>query len=70
VIGYIYGGSGNDTVNVGNDIDRLGDISGIVAFHGRRVRTPERAQHGRYRGSDGQLTAIGVIGLGMGTNSW
>ena len=31
---YAYGRDGNDTVNVGNDADRLNDIAGVVAFFG------------------------------------
>src|SRR5262249_36578491 len=31
---FVFGGAGNDTLNVGNDSNLLTDISGIVAFFG------------------------------------
>jgi hypothetical protein len=68
VVAWIYGGPGDDTVNVGNDNDLLADISGIAAFFGDAGTDTLNVYGDGSGGNTGQLTAIGVTGLGMGTN--
>ncbi|MCK4660888.1 MAG: FG-GAP repeat protein, partial [Phycisphaerae bacterium] len=70
LVAYVYGGDGDDTLNVGNDDDRVTDISGIAAFFGESgTDTLNVFDTGADAGNTGQLSAISVTGLGMGTNS-
>ena len=64
---YVAGGDGNDTFNMGSAGDSLSDIRGIVAFAGQGG-TDTLNVYGDASAAPGQLTAIGVTGMGMGRN--
>jgi len=76
IVAYVQGRGGDDTLEVGNDSDRLVDISGIVAFFGESGTDDTLNIHGDgTAGPDAttgldpdQLTAIGLTGLQMGDN--
>ncbi len=71
---FVFGGNGNDTVNVGTANTDLSAISGIVAFFGEGgsgdtlnvngIATPPASGEV----NPNQLTAIALTGLGSGTN--
>ena len=71
---FIYGGAGNDTLNVGNDAGQLTDISGIVAFFGGNAANPVGGETntlnvtGEASAASGELSAISITLMGMGTN--
>ena len=79
VTASIYGGNGNDTVNVGNASNLLADIDGTLIFYGEGNSDTLNAYNSGDTadcGADpdaawacGQLTAIGLSGLGMGSGS-
>ncbi len=70
----VYGGDGNDTVNVGNAGDPLSEVSGIVAFFGEGGSGDTLNVYGVAAApapgevNPNQLTAIAVTGLGSLTN--
>ena len=68
---YVYGGLGNDTLNVTNNGAALTGIKGIVGFEGEGGvgDTLNVIGDGSAANNSGLLTAIGVSGLGMGSNS-
>nr|MBC8240041.1 FG-GAP repeat protein [Alphaproteobacteria bacterium] len=67
----IYGGSGDDTLEVGNQADTLNDIDGIIEFYGQTgTDTLNAIDSGNTAPNTGQLTALNITGLGMGSNAW
>jgi hypothetical protein len=70
----VFGGDGDDTVNVGNAGDPLSAVSGIVAFFGEGGSGDTLNVHGvatppaTGEVNPNQLTAIAVTGLGSQTN--
>ena len=67
VAAFIYGGAGNDTLNVGTAGGQLTALSGIVAFFGG-AGTNTLNVYGDASTDPGQLSAVSVTGMGMGTN--
>ncbi len=72
VVVYVQGRGGNDTLDVGKSGRTLAGISGIVAFLGEDGTDTLNVYGDAPRGIDpvagGQLTAISITGMGMGTN--
>jgi hypothetical protein len=75
LIAEIFARGGSDTLDVHNDSDSLADISGVIGFHGGgdddtlNVRGDASAPAEQLTWADpDQLTAIGITGLGMGSN--
>ncbi|MBV5304948.1 MAG: hypothetical protein JZU70_12255, partial [Chlorobium sp.] len=67
----IYGGSGSDTLTVGGGSSGLTGIQGMLTFYGQVGNdTLNVSDADNALANSGQLTAINVTGLGMGTNSW
>ncbi len=72
---FVYGGDGNDTLDVGTAGQPLSAISGIVAFFGEGGSGDTLNVYGVAAPpapgatNPNQLTAIAVTGLGSGTNS-
>ena len=67
VAAFIYGGAGNDTLDVGSAGSQLTALSGNVAFFGD-AGTNTLNVYGDASSASGQLSAISVTGMGMGTN--
>ncbi|HBV64600.1 MAG TPA: hypothetical protein DEF45_16445, partial [Rhodopirellula sp.] len=65
---YIQGRKGDDTLNVGNDANELDKISGVVVFDGGQGNNDKLNVRGNASVTAGQLTAVGVTGMQMGTN--
>ena len=69
---YVHGGAGDDTVNVGSAGSSLAGISGIVAFLGEGGTSDTLNVFGNAPldvANPGQLTAIGITGMQMGSNT-
>ncbi|MFV2065642.1 MAG: hypothetical protein ACC645_01580, partial [Pirellulales bacterium] len=73
VVAIVRGAEGSDTVNAGNNDDpsnvHLQDVDGILGFFGEDGADDTLNVFGNGTSSPGQLTAIGVTGLGMGRNN-
>ena len=68
VVAYVHAGAGADTMNAGSKASPVSSaISGIVAFLGEGGADTLNV-HGDASSVSGQLTAIGVNGMGMGSN--
>ncbi|HEY6212913.1 MAG TPA: hypothetical protein VIW45_11545, partial [Vicinamibacterales bacterium] len=66
---FVHGGAGNDTFNAGSDAGTLAGFSGIVGFYGDGGSNDTVNVYSGSGNDTGQLTAIAVTGLGMGTNT-
>ncbi|MDB5862130.1 MAG: repeat-containing protein, partial [Ramlibacter sp.] len=66
IVAYVDGAGGDDTLEAGNDAGLLTGIAGIFGFVGGAGHDTMNV-HGSATGG-GQLSAIGVTGMGMGTN--
>ena len=69
VVLAIDGSDGNDTLNVGQATGSLAGIAGIVSFAGG-AGTDTLNVYGDASAVAGQLTAIGLTGMGMGSNQF
>ena len=68
MVAFVYGGAGNDVMNAGAALSPVGgNISGIVAFFGEADADTLNV-YGDASTTAGQLSAISVTGMGMGTN--
>ena len=68
VAAYVYGGTGANTVNVGTPQNHdLSQIDGILGVFGSGDNNTLNVYGNASQG--GQLTAIGISGMGMGTNT-
>ncbi|MFN5466550.1 MAG: hypothetical protein ACK5AM_00370, partial [Pirellulaceae bacterium] len=68
VVVFVQGRGGDDTLQVGNDQNELTDIDGIVAFLGEGGTADRLEVYGDASAISGQMTAIGITGMGMGRN--
>jgi len=67
----IYSGAGDDSLNVGGTNGTLDDIDGVLVYYGGTgTDTLNAYANSETEDNVGQLTAINLTGLGMGTNSW
>ena len=70
VAAYVYGGTGANTFNVGTAAnDDLSQVDGILGVFGAGNNTTLNVYGNASPGVGGQLTAIGISGMGMGTNT-
>jgi hypothetical protein len=69
VAAFVYGGTGANTVNVGtaasHDLSQIDGILGVFGTGGNNTLNV----YGDASSQAGQLTAIGISGMGMGTNT-
>jgi len=75
----VYGGNGDDLLEVGNQVNLLADIDGVLTFHGEEGSDTLRAHNEGDSGdcaadvdtdwACGQMTAIGLSGLNMADNN-
>ncbi|MFV2067153.1 MAG: beta strand repeat-containing protein [Pirellulales bacterium] len=75
LIAEVFARDGDDSLRVGNDLNSMADISGIVVFHGGDGSDALDAYGDATEAADpitgidpDQLTGIGLYGLEMGTN--